>query len=183
MRPWHLLLALVLAFAGGWWLVRPPTTEVTVTSLAWGLKDLQGIGELRVLAARISVFEKTEGFEPGRRYAGVVPVCLVLGVDLAQANLVEQAGVRRLVLPPVRALRRVIDPDPAARFDWDAAGDQQRPGESISLPRLAELQGLRSAELEAERLGLFTKARTRTEALVRAWLTAGGMADVVIAWR
>lgn len=183
MRPWQFLVALALAFGGGWWLVRPAPTEVTATTLSWGVQDLQAIGHLRLLAARISVFEKTEGLDPRRRYAGVIPVSLVLGIDLAGARLVEEAGQRRLVLPPVRVLRRAIDPDPAARFDWDAAGDQHLPGDSISLPHLAELQGLCSAEQEAERLGLFTKSKARAETLVKAWLRAGGMADVAVAWR
>ena len=174
MTALRLVLGGVLAFALGWWVMRSPLAETTATTLSWSVADLQSIGQLRVLATRISIFETATALDPGRRYAGVVPVSLVLGLDLSKARLEGD----RLLLPGIAYLSKTIDADPAARFDWDARGSQQEPGEQVSLPRLAELQALKSAMDEAQHLGLPQQARTRALALVRAWLEAGGMGHV-----
>jgi hypothetical protein len=182
MRGGQLFLAVLLAFAGGFLLVRT-TGGGSAAAVAWSQADLQAIGQLRVLAVRLSVFAEASGLDPAERhYAGVVPVVQVYGLDLGQAALVTTPAGRRLRLPPVALLRQSVDADPRARFDWSARGRQWEPGEAVSLPRLAELRALHLAQEEGERLELPAKARARVETLLKAWLAAGGMDDTTLEW-
>ena len=152
---------------------RPPTT--TAATVSWELADVAALGELRLLTTEIASYQQVT-MDPTRYLKAVIPVRVVLGMDLTKAHVTRVGEVAVVTLPSVRFLHRSSDPN---RWNiWDVHGAQQVPGESLSMAQFAELRAFAEADAECIRLGLVERAKTRAIAVLSAWLTGLGAANI-----
>jgi hypothetical protein len=174
---WFISLLFFTGLAGGVWYAWPPSAPVTsAAAVTWELADIRELGQLRLLATEISSYQLVTTMDPARYLKAVIPVRIILGLDLSQAQVRREGATAVVTLPPVRILHKSSDPQ---RWNiWETHGVLKTADESISMAQLAELLAFKEADKETLRLGLDAKARVRGEAVIGAWLRGLGAPEV-----